>query len=237
VSDRDFVAEFLFWAALLGSHLSRIGEDLILWTNPLFGFVEVDERYSTGSSIMPQKRNPDSAELLRGKTGRLTGHLTALLTTLKGLPSSYDKDLQEDKEPLFDAIDTLRLTLPVASGMVATLRVHPERMRAALGDEMLATELADYLVGKGVPFRESHSLVGRAVRRAAEKELTLRALPLADYRAIDVRFGADLYACLDPQAAIERRDVPCGTSTRAVQAQIRQAKRLLQAPSAARERD
>jgi argininosuccinate lyase len=227
VSDRDFVAEFLFWAALLGIHLSRLGEDLILWTNPLFGFVEIAEAYSTGSSIMPQKRNPDSAELLRGKTGRLTGSLITLLTMLKGLPSSYDKDLQEDKEPLLDAIDTLRLTLPVAAGIVATLRVNVERMEAALSDEMLATELADYLVGRGVPFRESHHVIGQVVRRAAERGLTLGSLPLADYRAIDTRFGSDLYAVLDVQTAIDRRDVPCGTSTRAVQAQIEQARKLL----------
>jgi argininosuccinate lyase len=224
VSDRDFIAEFLFWAAMLGFHLSRLGEDLIIWTNPLFGFVEIAEAYSTGSSIMPQKRNPDSAELLRGKTGRLTGNLIALLTMLKGLPSSYDKDLQEDKEPLFDALDTLRLTLPVAAGLIATMRVNPERTEAALSDEMLATELADYLVDKGVPFRESHHVIGQVVRRAAETGHTLCSLSLADYQAIDVRFGPDLYDALDAQTAIDRRDVPCGTSTRAVKAQIEQAR-------------
>jgi argininosuccinate lyase len=224
VSDRDFVAEFLFWAAMVGLHLSRLGEDLIIWTNPLFGFVEIAEAYSTGSSIMPQKRNPDSAELLRGKTGRLTGNLITLLTMLKGLPSSYDKDLQEDKEPLFDTLDTLRLTLPVAAGMVATMRVNPERTEAALSDEMLATELADYLVGKGVPFRESHHVIGRVVRRATEASSTLRELSLADYQAIDTRFGPDLYDALDAQTAIDRRNVPCGTSTRTVEAQIKKAK-------------
>jgi argininosuccinate lyase len=227
VSDRDFVAEFLFWAAMLGIHLSRLGEDLIIWTNPLFGFVEIAEAYSTGSSIMPQKRNPDSAELLRGKTGRLTGSLISLLTVLKGLPSSYDKDLQEDKEPLFDALDTLRLTLPVAAGLVATMRVRADRTEAALSDEMLATELADYLVGKGVPFRDSHHLVGQVVRRTVDRGIGLRDLPLADYQAIDARFGPDLYAALDAQTAIDRRDVPCGTSTRAVKAQIAQARQRL----------
>jgi argininosuccinate lyase len=223
VSDRDFIAEFLFWAALLGIHLSRLGEDLIIWTNPLFGFVEIAEAYSTGSSIMPQKRNPDSAELLRGKTGRLTGSLIALLTMLKGLPSSYDKDLQEDKEPL-------RLTLPVAAGLIATMRVNAERTEAALSDEMLATELADYLVGKGVPFRESHHVIGRVVRRSVDQGLGLRDLSLADYQAIDARFGPDLYAALDAQTAIDRRDVPCGTSTRAVRAQIEQARKRLEQP-------
>jgi argininosuccinate lyase len=227
VSNRDFIAEFLFWAALLGVHLSRLGEDLIVWSNPLFGFVEIDERYSTGSSIMPQKRNPDAAELLRGKTGRLAGHLVALLTVLKGLPSTYDKDLQEDKEPLFDALDTLHMVLPVAAGMVATLRVNTDRMAAALSDEMLATELADYLVSKGVPFRASHHLVGQAVRQAAESEHTLRSLPLKDYREIDEHFDEDLYEALDTRRAVERRDVPCGTSSRAVRVQIERARELL----------
>jgi argininosuccinate lyase len=227
VSDRDFIGEFLFWAALLGAHLSRLGEDLIVWSNPLYDFVEIDERYATGSSIMPQKRNPDAAELLRGKTGRLNGHLVALLTVLKGIPSTYDKDLQEDKEPLFDALDTLALTLPVAAGMIATLQVNAERMAAALSDEMLATELADYLVVKGVPFRESHHLVGQTVRRATESGHTLRSMPLKAYREIDARFEADLYEALDFRRAVERRDVPCGTSTRAVRAQIEKAKTLL----------
>jgi argininosuccinate lyase len=227
VSDRDYLVEFLFWAALLGAHLSRLGEDLVVWSNPLFGFVEIDERYSTGSSIMPQKRNADAAELLRGKTGRLNGHLMALLTVLKGIPSTYDKDLQEDKEPLFDALDTLALTLPVAAGMIASLQVHADRMATALNDELLATELADYLVVKGVPFRESHHLVGQAVRRAEESGHTLRSLPLGTYQEIDERFEDDLYKALDVRRAIERRDVPCGTSTRAVRAQIERAKALL----------
>ena len=176
---------------------------------------------------MPQKRNPDSAELLRGKAGRLTGHLVALLTVLKGIPSTYDKDLQEDKEPLLDAIETLRLALPVAAGIVATLRVNADRMAAALGDDMLATELADYLVLKGVPFRESHHLVGQAVRRATESGHTLRSLPLPVYQQVDGRFGEDLYQVLDMRRAVERRDVPCGTSTRAVKAQIGKAQALL----------
>ncbi len=146
---------------------------------------------------------------------------------LKGIPSTYDKDLQEDKEPLFDTLDTLSLTLPVAAGMIATLHVNTDRMAAALRDEMLATELADYLVGKGVPFRESHHLVGQAVRRAEESDHTLRSLPLRTYKEIDKRFEDDLYEVLDMRRAVERRDVPCGTSTRAVKAQIEQAKALL----------
>ncbi|MCU0519880.1 MAG: argininosuccinate lyase, partial [Anaerolineae bacterium] len=166
VADRDFIAEFLFWAALLQTHLSRMSEDLILYATAEFGFVELDDAYSTGSSIMPQKKNPDPLELARGKTGRMVGNLVALLTTLKGLPSAYDKDLQEDKEPLFDAIDTLEIELPVLTGAIATLKVKADRMAAALGDELLATDLADHLVRRAVPFRESHRLVGQAVRRA-----------------------------------------------------------------------
>ena len=214
VSDRDFIAEFLFWAALLQTHLSRLAEDLILWSNPSLGFVEIDERYATGSSIMPQKRNPDSMELLRGKTGRLNGHLVSILTVLKGLPSAYDKDLQEDKEPLFDCIDTLSVVLPVAAGAIRTLKVRADRMLAALGDELLATELADYLVSKGIPFRHGHHLVGQALRRAGElsvgreKAYTLVTLPLQAYQAIDARFGADLYEALDVRRAVARRDVP-----------------------------
>jgi argininosuccinate lyase len=227
VSDRDFVAEFLFWAALLGTHLSRLAEDLVVWSNPGLGFIEIDERYTTGSSIMPQKRNPDAAELLRGKTGRLNGHLLAILTVLKGLPSAYDKDLQEDKEPLFDAIDTLALTLPVAAGMIATLRVDAQRMAAALSDDMLATELADYLVSRGVPFRHSHHLVGQVVQRAARDGCTLTTLPLAVYRQIDEHFSPDLYEALDAARAVARRAVPCGTAPEAVRAQIERARTLL----------
>ena len=227
VSDRDFVAEFLFWASLLQTHLSRLAEDLIWWSSPAFGFVRIDERYTTGSSIMPQKRNPDSLELLRGKAGRLYGNLIGLLTMLKGLPSAYNKDLQEDKEPLFDTIDTLNVALPIAAGVINTLQVNAERMAKALSDGMLATELADYLVGKGIPFRESHHLVGQAVRRTETLGCTLKTLPLPQYQDIDARFASDLFAVLDARQSTVRRDVPCGTSPRAVQAQIDRAKTLL----------
>jgi len=228
VSDRDFVAEFLFWAALLQTHLSRLAEDLILWSTPQFGFVEIAEQYSTGSSIMPQKRNPDSAELLRGKTGRLNGHLVSMLTTLKGIPSAYDKDLQEDKEPLFDAIDTLSMTLQVAGGVIDTLTIFPERMHKALDDGMLATELADYLVRKGVPFRQSHHIIGQVVLRAGKETAgSLTNLPLEAYQEIDEHFEADLYDVLNAQHALERRTVPCGTAPQAVRAQIEKARTLL----------
>jgi argininosuccinate lyase len=227
VSDRDFVAEFLFWASLLQIHLSRLAEDLILWSSPNAGFVRIDERYTTGSSIMPQKRNPDALELMRAKTGRLNGNLVTLLTVLKGLPSAYNKDLQEDKEPLFDTIDTLSVTLPVAAGIIATLTVNGDRMAKALDEGMLATELADYLVTKGIPFRSSHRLVGQVVRRTEQLACTLRSLPLEEYQRIDAHFGADLYQALDPQRAVDRRSVPCGTSRSATVAQIARAKELL----------
>jgi argininosuccinate lyase len=151
VSDRDHIIEFLAWAALLQVHLSRLAEDLITWSSAEFGFVELDDAYATGSSLMPQKKNPDSLELLRGKAGRLIGHLVALLTAVKGLPSTYNKDLQEDKEPLLDAMDTVEWALPVAAGVIATLKVHPQRMAEALDDGMLATDLADYRCGAACP--------------------------------------------------------------------------------------
>jgi argininosuccinate lyase len=227
VSDRDFVAEFLFWAALVQVHLSRLAEDLILWSSAEFGFVELDDAYATGSSLMPQKKNPDSLELLRGKTGRLVGHLVALLTTLKGLPSTYNKDLQEDKEPLFDALDTLKLALPVAAGVVRTLKVNAQAMAAALDDAMLATDLADYLVHRGVPFRQSHELVGRAVRRAEALDLPLRELPLSEFQAISDAFDSDLYAVFDHRRSVEARDSYGGTATASVRQQIERARSLL----------
>ncbi|MBM4465396.1 MAG: argininosuccinate lyase [Chloroflexi bacterium] len=227
VSDRDFVAEFLFWAALLQTHLSRLAEDLILWSSAEFGFVELDDAYATGSSLMPQKKNPDSLELLRGKAGRMVGHLVALLTTLKGLPTTYNKDLQEDKEPLFDALDTLKLALPVAAGVVRTLKVNAGAMAAALDDALLATDLADYLVRRGVPFRQSHELVGRAVRRAEALGLPLRELPLAEFQAISDAFESDLYAVFDHRHSVEARDSYGGTATAAVRQQIERARAVL----------
>ena len=226
VSDRDFIAEFLFWAALLGLHLSRWAEDLVFWSSREFGFITLADAYSTGSSLMPQKKNPDAAELLRGKAGRLVGGLTALLVTLKGLPSSYDKDLQEDKEPLFDAVNTLSLTLPVAQGILETLAIRPDRMAAALGDELLATDLADWLVRRGVPFRQSHHVVGRVVRRAEELACALNALPLAELQAISPVFTADVSTVWDMEQSVEQRAVIGGTARAAVQAQIVALRRL-----------
>jgi argininosuccinate lyase len=237
VSDRDFVVEFLSLAALLQVHLSGMAEDLIIWSSREFGFVQVAEAYATGSSLMPQKRNPDSLELMRGKTGRMTGSLVSLLTTLKGLPSAYNKDLQEDKEAVFDAIDTLALELPVATGVIRTLEVKKERMAAALDTAMLATDLADYLVRQGIPFRQSHQLVGQAVKRAEELGVSLQDLDPPEYEAIHPAFvpsrqpGSDVYACFDFQASVKARSARGGTAPGAVRAQIEKARALLGAVS------
>jgi argininosuccinate lyase len=224
VSDRDYVVEFLTWAALTQTHLSGLAEDLVLWSSREFGFVEVADAYATGSSLMPQKKNPDSLELMRGKSGRMVGHLAGLLTTLKGLPSTYDKDLQEDKEALFDAAETLALELPVAAGVIRTLTINPQRMAQALDAGMLATDLADYLVRRGVPFRESHHLVGQAVRQAEAAGVSLKALDLESYRAIHPAVGEDVYEVFDFERSVEARQVEGGTAKAAVQAQIEKAK-------------
>lgn len=227
VSDRDMLLETLSWAAILGTHLSRLAEDLILWSTAEFGFVLLDERYTTGSSIMPQKRNPDSMELVRGKSGRLTGNLVRLLTVVKGIPSTYDKDLQEDKEPLFDTLDTLGMLLPIVAGVVETLQVNEDRMRAALVEGLLATDLADYLVRRGVPFREAHSLVGQAVLRSEEQGVPLSKLPYEDYQAISPAYGPDLYAALDYEASVEARNVRGGTALEAVRGQLERAQAIV----------
>ncbi len=228
VSDRDYVVDLMAWAALLQVHLSSLAEDIIIWSSSEFGFVQVDDAYATGSSLMPQKRNPDSLELMRGKSGRLIGHLAGMLTTLKGLPSTYNKDLQEDKEALFDTLDTLALELPIAAGVIRTLKVNRARMMAALDDSMLATDLADYLVRKKVPFRQSHSLVGRVVRRAEELKVQLRELNLAEYQAIHPAFAQDVHKVLDFQRSVEARDAQGGTAAAAVRRQIEQAKMILE---------
>lgn len=224
VADRDFAAEFLFAAALTGIHLSRLAEPLILFATPAFGFIALDDRFSTGSSLMPQKKNPDPLELARGKAGRLIGHVTALLATLKGLPSAYDKDLQEDKEPVFDAFDTLDALLPVLAGLVATLRVDPARMAAQLDPAMLATDLADHLVRRGIPFRRAHALAGRAVRLAEDRGVALTALPAADLVALDAAFEPDDIAALDWSAALDARSVEGGTAPAAVARQLAAAR-------------
>jgi argininosuccinate lyase len=219
VSDRDFVAELLFVFALIGVHLSRMAEDLIIYSSAEFGFVELDDAYSTGSSLMPQKKNPDSMELLRGKSGRLLGNLVSLLTVLKGLPLTYNKDMQEDKEPFFDSFDTLDLGLQVAAAALATLAVRPERMAAALDDAMLATDLADELVRRGVPFREAHGNVGRLVRRALELRMPLRELPLAEYQAVQPDLDAEIYAVFDFARSVAGKSSLGGTAPERVREQ------------------
>jgi argininosuccinate lyase len=227
VSDRDFVAEFLFCAAMIGVHLSRLAEDIIIYSTSEFGFVTLDDAYSTGSSLMPQKKNPDSFELLRGKSGRLIGHLVGTLTMLKGLPAAYDKDLQEDKEPLFDSADTLELALPVAAGAIATAHFNTVRMRAALDDGMLATDIADYLVERGVPFREAHHVVGTLVRAAEARGEALSALPFDLFRATHVAFGEDTANVFDFARSAAARSVEGATAPDAVRAQIERARAAL----------
>lgn len=220
VSNRDSAAEFLFTASMIAIHLSRLAEMLILYTSAEFGFIELSDAYSTGSSLMPQKKNPDTLELTRGKAGTMIGRLAGLLSVLKGLPSAYDKDLQEDKIPVFEATDTLCLMLPVVGGVVKTLHVHPDNMESALNPAILATDLADYLVGKGVPFREAHNLVGKAVKRASDLEMNLNQVPLEEFQSISSAFESDVSQVFDFQASVARRDVPGGTSPSAVQIQL-----------------
>lgn len=227
VGDRDFVAETLFALALVGAHLSRIGEDLILFGSSEFGFVRFGDAFSTGSSMMPQKRNPDALELARGSGARLLGDLTALLATLKGLPSGYNKDLQEDKRSLFDAVDALTLLLPAVAGSIATLAFDRVRMRAAVTSSMMATDLADYLVRKRVTFREAHGAVGRLVREAEEKGVEMTALPFESFEKANAAFEHDVYGELDPVSSLRHRELPGGTGTQAVRRQLNVAAALL----------
>ncbi len=224
VSDRDFAVEFTFVLALLGTHLSRLAEDVIIYSNPRFGFITLDDRYSTGSSLMPQKRNPDPLELARGKTGRLIGNVTGLLTVLKGLPSTYNKDLQEDKEAVFDSYDTIKILLPVLTAVVQTLKLNPEAMRTALTEDMLATDLADYLVQKGLPFRQAHHVVGQAVSAAAREKVGLSKLSLETLRGLSPLFEADVAEVFDFAASAARRAAPGGTAPAAVREQLAAAR-------------
>ncbi|MCP4416046.1 MAG: argininosuccinate lyase [Chloroflexi bacterium] len=227
VSNRDFVADFLYFAALLGIHLSRISEQLVLFSSSEFGFVRLDDGYSTGSSLMPQKKNPDTLELTRGKSGRLLGNLVGLLTTLKGLPSSYDKDLQEDKEPVFDAFDTLSHTIPIMAGLFDTVQLRPQRLAAQLEPNLLATDLADYLVKRGVPFRQAHHLVGEVVQLAENKDVPLTALTLTDLQMVSTQFDAGATAVFNFKTSLGNRTVTGGTSAEALQEQLNAAKKAV----------
>ena len=228
VSDRDWMAEALFAGSLVGTHLSRLGEDLVLFASREFGLVRVPDGFSTGSSLMPQKRNPDVGELIRGKSGRFTGNLVALLTLLKGLPTGYNRDLQEDKRLLFDTFDQLVLVLPAVAGTVGGLEWRPERAKALLSEELLATDLADYLVRRGVPFRESHEAIGRLVALSEREEISLSHLSLERYREVHSAFDADLREVFQWESSVESRATPGGTSRESVRAQLVEARRRLE---------
>jgi argininosuccinate lyase len=228
VSDRDFAIEFCAAAALAMMHVSRLAEELVLWVNPRFGFVRLPDRFTTGSSIMPQKKNPDVAELARGKTGRVYGALTALLTLMKGQPLTYNKDNQEDKEPLFDTVDTLLDTLRAFAEMLAGIEVDAEAMRRAAEEGFsTATDFADYLVRRGTPFRDAHEAVARAVRLAGERGCDLAALQLADLKAISPGVADDVYGVLGVEGSVAARDHVGGTAPRQVAAQVERWKARL----------
>ena len=227
VEDRDFVCEFLFAATLLQTHLSSLAETLILWSSEAFDFVVLHEGHCTGSSLMPQKRNPDALELIRGKTGRVIGHLSALLVTLKGLPSGYNKDLQEDKEGLFDVIDTLGIELLIVADVIRRMKVKAASMAGARSPGLLATDVADYLVRKGVPFREAHHAVGQVVLSAEKLGASIDRLPLSAYRAAHPEFEKDVYDVFDVHLSISHRTSKGGTAPRAVEAQLARAHALL----------
>lgn len=224
VSDRDFAAEYLFVCSMAAVHLSKLAEQVVLFTSAEFGFFELSDAFSTGSSLMPQKKNPDVFELTRGKAGTMIGLLTGLMSTLKALPSTYDKDLQEDKAPVFQATDTLLSILPVMAAALRTMTVKPERMRSAIDPTMMATDLADYLVEKGVPFREAHSLAGKVVRTAGEGKVSMEELPLEAYQVISPVFEADVYQVFDPLESINKRNTVGGTSLQSVKNQISKIK-------------
>jgi argininosuccinate lyase len=228
VSDRDFAVEFTAAASLVMVHLSRFCEEIILWSSSEFGFVELDDAYSTGSSMMPQKKNPDVAELIRGKSGRVFGDLVALLTMLKGLPLAYNKDMQEDKESLFDAVDTVKKCLLIFRPMLATMRVKGENMaRAARGGFTNATDLADYLVKRGVPFREAHEIVGRAVAYCLDREKSLDELSLEEFHRFSRVIEDDVYEAISIARCVEARGVPGGPAPEAVRQAIRSARERL----------
>ncbi len=227
VEDRDFVVEFLFASALLQTHLSSLAETVILWSSEAFSFIRLDEKHCTGSSLMPQKRNPDTLELIRGKSGRVLGHLMGMMTTLKGLPSGYNKDLQEDKEGLFNVIDTVMSELPIAEGIVESMMPNAAHMAAACSASMMATDLADYLVLKSVPFREAHHIVGTVVQQAERTGVAIDLLPLSAYQRIHPAFAEDVFCVFDVHASIARRTSKGGTAIEAVERQLLEAHALL----------
>jgi argininosuccinate lyase len=221
VSDRDFVAEFLFVISLVGVHLSRLSEDLILFASAEFRFLRISDAYSTGSSLMPQKKNPDICELTRGKTGRLIGNLVALLTTLKGLPMTYNRDLQEDKEAVFDSLDQVSGALEAFTGMIREIEIDPERMRSAASDPaLLATDLADYLVKRGVPFRQAHEIIGKLVAFSIQHQRPFTQLSLQEYHRFSDRFGEDVFDVLSLENALCSRTAVGAPSPKNVAAEL-----------------
>jgi len=228
VSDRDFAIEFSACAALIMTHLSRMSEEFILWMNPSFGFIQLADRFCTGSSIMPQKKNPDVPELVRGKTGRINGHLVALLTLMKAQPLAYNKDNQEDKEPLFDTVDTLMDTLRIYADMLTGVRVNSEMMRqSALRGYATATDLADYLTKKGIPFRDAHEIVARTVQFSEQKGCDLSQLELSELQTFSAQIEADIFAVLTLEGSMQSRRHTGGTAPEQVQAAIHQARKWL----------
>jgi len=228
VSDRDFILEFLSASAILMMHLSRLGEELVLWSSQEFNFIELDDSFCTGSSIMPQKKNPDAAELIRGKTGRVYGNLMNLLTTIKALPLAYNHDMQEDKEPLFDTVSTLESSLLLMSKMIETMHVDKEKMEEGTkGDFSTATELADYLVKKGLSFREAHKLIGKIVLYCLENKKNLEDLTLTELKLFNKSFDKKTLEILKPQSAIKAKDSYGGTSLKRVKGSIQKAKKIL----------
>ncbi|OTA75443.1 hypothetical protein M434DRAFT_402664 [Hypoxylon sp. CO27-5] len=227
VADRDFVAESLQWASMLMQHVSRWAEDLIIYSTAEFGFVRLADAYSTGSSLMPQKKNPDSLELLRGKSGRVFGQMTGFMTTLKGLPSTYNKDLQESWEVMLDTVKTVSDSIQIATGVLATLDIKPEKMKAALDPFMLATDIADYLVRKGVPFRETHHISGRVVALSEKTETPMNELTYEQLKSVDERFEKDIAEYFDYERSVEMRSAKGGTSLESVLEQIKVLRDML----------
>jgi len=228
VSDRDFVVEFLSNSALTITHLSRLAEEIILWTSKEFGFIELDDAYATGSSIMPQKKNPDMAELIRGKSGRVIGNLVGMLTVLKGLPLTYNKDMQEDKEGMFDTVHTMIGSLKIFTGMVETMTVKNEEMEASVNQDFSnATELADYLAAKGIPFREAHEIVGKLVLTCINQNCYLLDLPLDQLQEACPQIEEDVYVILSPREAVKRRNSYGGTGFDQVLTQLEKAKQFI----------
>jgi argininosuccinate lyase len=228
VSDRDYALELLSGLSILMMHLSRFAEEIILWCSWEFRFVELSDAFSTGSSIMPQKKNPDIAELVRGKTGRVYGSLMGLLTVMKALPLAYNKDMQEDKEQVFDAVDTVKKVLPIFTAMLASMAVKPENMRRAASEGFInATDCADYLVKRGMPFRDAYTVTGKLVHYCIYNEKTLETLPLETYKAFSELFGEDVYDAVRLESCVEQRSVPGGPSVKSVQAQLDSVEKFL----------